>query len=158
MRCAPNSQGRGPKNPISVLPAAWRTVRPLPRGLRAQFWFWSNFSLCPVGYCSPCFALGRLCHSAALSLTLGCPGPARGVKAVRWLSTPCGLLRSTTDDPLNGPLSARLLCLAHELASCFTGGQLCEGIIWLYPWRARCHWWRALALASAAVSHAATTR
>ena len=25
-----------------------------------------------MGYCSPCFALGSLCHGAALSLTLGC--------------------------------------------------------------------------------------
>ena len=115
----------------------------------------------------------HLAPSAVVALLLGPPLPwccaiadarlprARGVKAAHWLSTPCGLLPSTMDDPLNGPLSARSLCLAHELVCCFTGtdGQLCEGIIWLCPWRVRCHWWRAsVALASAAVSHAATTR
>ena len=59
-------------------------------------------------------------------------------------------LRATMDDP----------CLVYELVSCFTGtdGQLYKGIIWLCPWRVRCHWWRApVPLASAAVSHAATT-
>ena len=29
VRYAPSSHGQGPKDPISVLPAAWRTVRPL---------------------------------------------------------------------------------------------------------------------------------
>ena len=88
----------------------------------------------PTGYCRPCFALGR-CAVADARLPRG-EAVTAGVKAVHWLSTPWGLLPSTVDDPLNGPLSARSLCLAHKLVSCLTG-QLCEGIIW--PWRVRCH-------------------
>ena len=143
VRYAPNTQGRGRKDPISVLPAGWRAT--------AHSWptLPSMGVGLPRGEARPLLP----CRSHHWPT-----GPCPWGEAAHWLSRPCGLLPSTVDDPLHDPLSARSLCLAHELVSCFTGTDGCEGIIWLCPWRVHCHWWRApVALASAAVSHAATT-